>query len=70
MTYEQRQTLKRMKAEGKTGYFYKGALHIRSNNIDQINPRREFRQAIRKLPYESNSKHVTNTDVPVTMETQ
>lgn len=59
LTYRQRQKLKLLKKNGKTGYFFKGKLHIREENdtdtLTGTNDARFFRQATRKtLPEQDN----------------
>ena len=59
LTYHQRQTLKRLKAnEGKTGYFFKGKLCIRENHPSSepsTGTERVYRQARRSAPPETTT---------------
>ena len=55
LTYRQRQKLKSIKGEGKTGYFYKGKLCIRDESraaerVESEGSTRAFKTAVRRQP--------------------
>ena len=75
LTYKQRQVIKAMKQKGKTAYYYKGELCVRSDTLESESEQpREFRRAFRKLTStidqnlelsEANTAEVTTTDMDI-----
>ena len=62
LTYKQRQAIKAMKQKGKTAYYYKGELCVRSDTVEsESEPTREFRRAVRKLTTNQNQIPETQT---------